>query len=85
MGTQASSSQTVNGWNASIPVERQVDSDWASLLNEKSPDLVLRQKIISQKEIDLVEKVFSPSECIRIIEAAEGYGFGRTEYRKSYR
>ena len=78
-------SRTMNGWDASIPVEKQVESDWVSLLDEMSPQLVLRQRIIPQKEIDLVEKVFSTAECMRIIEAAEGYGFGRTEYRKSYR
>lgn len=85
MATQISSSRTVNGWDASIPVEKQVDSNWITLLDEESPKTVQRPKIMPEKDINLVENVFSNRECARIIEEAERYGFGRTEYRKSYR
>ena len=37
------------------------------------------------QDIFTVSAVFSPEECAALINAAEGYGFGETEYPKSYR
>ena len=75
----------VNGWDPSVPIEVKVDTDFTPLLDTTAPIATKREKIVPNKEIELIDNVFSPDECTSIIQAAEMHGFGRTDYKKSYR
>jgi len=63
--------------------EISVRTDWADLLGVAPTNVVATQ--VGDREVWLVEGLFSPDECAAIIDNAEAHGFGPTEFVKSYR
>merc|ERR1740121_708054 len=64
-------------------VEIEVDTDWRGYLDTQVSSLSAQQ--FEDKEVWLVENVFSVEECLKLLAASEEKGFGRTSYPKNYR
>jgi len=78
--------------------EISIKSSWAALLDEAGGDAqqpLLRPRALegepAQTYADgggtlvVLENLFSPTECARLLQAADAVGFGRTSYPKAYR
>ncbi len=63
--------------------ETTVQTAWASLLTDDVT--TARTDPLEGLEVFLLESVFSERECKALLTAAEGYGFGYTNYPKHYR
>mmetsp|Transcript_23744 Transcript_23744/g.74748 ORF Transcript_23744/g.74748 Transcript_23744/m.74748 type:complete len:256 (+) Transcript_23744:101-868(+) len=68
---------------ADLNSEIQVQTDWARLLDAEAPISQLEQ--VGEHQVWLVQGLFSAAECTRLLTAAEGHGFGTTNYPKEYR
>jgi len=64
--------------------EIEVRSAWAGQLQADVPALVARQPL-PEKEVLLVDDLFSAYECAVLLGKAEEHGFGATNYPKRYR
>ena len=70
--------------------EVQIRSSWDGLLE---PGATTRtrplegkaEQYASGERLYVIEGLFSPRECTRLVQAAEAVGFGRTSYPKAYR
>ena len=66
--------------------EQSVGVNWESLLDDMTPEgMSCDNQFISGKEIFLVDHLLSKEECLRLIDAANQTGFGKTNYPKHYR
>ena len=72
--------------------EIKVGTAWAPLLDPAVNEVGARElpstracEYARNGRLLLLENLFSPAECARLIEAAESIGFGRTDYPKTYR
>jgi hypothetical protein len=66
--------------------EKSVEVNWESLLDEIAPeDICCDDQFIPGKEIFLIDHFLSKQECLRLIDAANEAGFGKTDYPKHYR
>lgn len=63
--------------------EIEVRTSWGSLLDKASPEIQMQQ--VDDKEVFLIDNVYSPGECERLLAASEEHGFGFTSYPKHYR
>ena len=86
-------------WDENVPFERNVETNWCEealeldINNSEVTDedckstswKIEREDIISEKDVFLLNPCFSIEECMKIIEAAEMIGYGRTNYPKRYR
>lgn len=75
------------------PQDREIEvrTAWGPLLREE-PNVRVRPEesveaaaYAAGATLLIVEKLFSSSECMRLIDAAEAIGFGKTNYPKQYR
>mmetsp|Transcript_115918 Transcript_115918/g.322774 ORF Transcript_115918/g.322774 Transcript_115918/m.322774 type:complete len:460 (+) Transcript_115918:66-1445(+) len=66
-----------------LPREIKTQTAWARLLD--TAPCVPKMRRIGAHEVWLVEDLFSKQECAALIAAAEGRGFGATDYAKEYR
>ncbi len=76
-----------SGWDTSIPFEKKEISNLSTLLNEGfNFDSPLRKETpIPRKDVMLIHSCFTSEECVKLIDAAESYGYGRTNFPKKYR
>lgn len=66
--------------------EQSVEVNWESLLDDMTPEgMSCDNQLIAGKEIFLVDHLLSKEECLRLIDAANQTGFGKTNYPKHYR
>ena len=71
---------------AEIKEEIKVESEFGSILDANYHKWKLvDEPDYEQHEIVLVDRVFSETECKDLISSAEEFGFGYTNYEKSYR
>eukprot|EP00388_Colpodella_angusta_P027151 GDKK01008422.1.p1 GENE.GDKK01008422.1~~GDKK01008422.1.p1 ORF type:complete len:224 (+),score=45.43 GDKK01008422.1:64-735(+) len=67
-----------------IPREIEVTAKWGTLLNPAHSDLELETPIAGV-DVHLIKDVFSAEECPILLNEAEKFGFGTTNYPKHYR
>eukprot|EP00403_Amphidinium_massartii_P031023 CAMPEP_0178406322 /NCGR_PEP_ID=MMETSP0689_2-20121128/18852_1 /TAXON_ID=160604 /ORGANISM="Amphidinium massartii, Strain CS-259" /LENGTH=232 /DNA_ID=CAMNT_0020027359 /DNA_START=72 /DNA_END=770 /DNA_ORIENTATION=- len=77
---QSHNSQASKG---DLRYEIEVKTDWASLLSESASECTVEQ--LGDKEIWVVDGLFTEDECEALIRASEDHGYGATNYPKSYR
>lgn len=65
-------------------LELTVTTDWHRLLHTVPTPLSVEVPM-KNKEIFLINDVLNAEECSALLNAAEGYGFGETDYPKDYR
>eukprot|EP01126_Amoeba_proteus_P066963 TRINITY_DN978_c0_g1_i1.p1 TRINITY_DN978_c0_g1~~TRINITY_DN978_c0_g1_i1.p1 ORF type:complete len:184 (-),score=20.29 TRINITY_DN978_c0_g1_i1:307-858(-) len=77
--------------------EIEIKTEWASLLSSQSNCTLIplheavesghkaTKETIDQYNAFYLRNIFSPDECVNLLEVAESYGFGYTNYPKSYR
>lgn len=70
--------------------ERKITSNWSELCDSEAPNTTISHQDTTGRELPenafILHDLFSESECIALIEAAEtAAGFGSTTYRKEYR
>lgn len=71
-------------WGDDIPNEIVVHTDLSSLLDLNHVPSS-KKHIIEGRDVFLVELFLSKEECERIISTTESFGYGKTEFTKSYR
>jgi prolyl 4-hydroxylase len=64
--------------------EQSVQTIWNGLVDDVDWNIEFNT-LIDGKEIFLVQNFLNQEECKRIIQASEGFGYGKTMYPKSYR
>jgi len=69
--------------NADLRHEIEVTTNWADLLDPNSGPTQCRQP--DEREVYLIENVFSTVECRALIASSEECGYGATNYPKCYR
>lgn len=66
--------------------ERSIRTSWDSLLFPVPTNWTMEyQQIMEPNEIYLIKHLLHPTECSQLINMAETYGFGKTNYAKNYR
>lgn len=68
-----------------VPSEIKVETQWGGVLTPAQTPLTARICHPDFPEAFQVDDIFSEAECLQLIEKAEEYGFGKTEYPQSYR
>jgi prolyl 4-hydroxylase len=73
--------------NELIRPEKSVEANWESFLDEGMvpEDILCDDQFIPGKEVFLIDNFLSKQECLRLIDAANEAGFGKTQYPKHYR
>lgn len=69
-------------WADGLPDEIKVLTDWSYILDGNADRPSMHPPLLENKEIYLIDNLLSPVEADRIIEEAEKYGFGKTDYPK---
>jgi hypothetical protein len=66
--------------------EKNVEVTWEALLDDEraETEITLTQPVPG-KEIFVLDNFLSKQECLRLIDASNDVGFGKTSYPKSYR
>lgn len=71
--------------------EIKVVTDWSSLLNTVQPPTAQRALTrdaytqYKDNKLLILDRVFTEEECVRLNEAAESIGYGKTNYPEEYR
>jgi prolyl 4-hydroxylase len=76
--------QQENKWSDDIPEEITVKTNFSSLLDTGyTPSS--KKYIVEGRDVFILESFLSKDESERIIAATESYGYGKTDFVKSYR
>lgn len=75
----------LSGRSCDLEKEVSVKTDWARVLQARTPPASLQARQLHGEEAWLVEGLLSPEECQALIHKSEEHGFGPTDFVKSYR